>query len=151
MTTIDIQWIGTEKRKWNRTVTRFIRKVFRELELKDCIVSVVFCDDTYMADLNRTYRNKDGATDVLSFSQNEGEPIESPLGERLVGDIVISVDTLFSNAEAFGVEAAEELKRLIVHGILHLTGMDHESNDTQEPMIELQERILGNLVGETLF
>jgi len=58
------------------------------------------------------------------------------------GDIVISLDSLRSNAETFNVTMNEELKRLLIHGILHLSGMDHSDNDPQQEMLQLQEKIL---------
>jgi probable rRNA maturation factor len=106
-------------------------------------LAVVFCGDDEMSALNKTWRGKDEATDVLSFP--DGEAFEEG-GERRVnaGDIVISTETLKANAAYFSVEETTELRRLIIHGILHLAGYDHETNDASEPMLELQEKILAD-------
>jgi probable rRNA maturation factor len=95
-----------------------------------------------MAKVNKEYRDIDGPTDVLSFEQ--GDEYLDDDGKRwfMAGDILISLDTLVSNAREFGVSADEELKRLIIHGVLHLDGMDHETNDSGEPMLIRQEEIL---------
>ena len=98
-------------------------------------LSILICDDSFIRGLNRQYRDKDEATDVLSFEQ--GDSYRDPEGaERfLAGDIVISLDALARNAEEFGISRDEELRRLIAHGILHLSGMDHEDNDPSRPML----------------
>jgi len=67
----------------------------------------------------------------------------------LAGDIVISIDTLFRNADEFNVAVDEELKRLLIHGILHLSGMDHSDNSPEQEMLKLQESILTDLLKET--
>jgi len=79
-------------------------------------VIVSFVDDKTIRNLNRRYRKLDRATDVLSFEMGE---------DGILGDVVISVDTAGRNAKRFGTSLNEELKRLVVHGVLHLTGHDH--------------------------
>jgi probable rRNA maturation factor len=150
MTTIDIQWIDMEPKPWEAAVARFSRKVLRSLGRSGWTISVVFCNDVYMTELNARFRGKEEPTDILSFSQMEGESPDSPPSSGCAGDIVISVESLRSNAAEFGISENEELKRLIVHGILHLTGMNHDTNEIGEPMIELQERILREFAGESL-
>jgi probable rRNA maturation factor len=134
---------------WADGSIRFALKALAELGRDNWDLSVLYCDDTFIKDLNARYRNRDEATDVLSF----------PLGQTLVegeeqrylpGDIVISLDTLAKNAEYFEVAPDEELRRLLIHGILHLDGMDHTTNEKTEPMLILQEKILANLVGERI-
>jgi len=108
-------------------------------------LSILFCDDAFIRGLNRQYRDRDECTDVLSFEQ--GDEYRGPDGEErfLAGDIVISLDSLARNAREFGVSEDEELRRLITHGILHLSGMDHEDNEAARPMLVLQEEILRDL------
>jgi probable rRNA maturation factor len=115
------------------------RNKTRQLEL-----SVLLCGDKTITGLNAQYRNINEPTDVLSF--NLGETVqEDGKTVYLPGDIVISLDTLRENAEYFSTNEDEELRRLIIHGILHLDGMDHESNEQNEPMLILQEEILKKL------
>ena len=97
-----------------------------------------------MRNLNNSFRGKDEPTDILSFAINDGDEFPSMEGEeREIGDIFISVESMKRNAESFSVSAGEELRRLLVHGLLHLRGMDHSSNDfSSEPMLIEQERIM---------
>jgi probable rRNA maturation factor len=106
---------------------------------------VLLCDNAYIRDLNFRYRNRDEPTDVLSFAL--GETVPGGAGEEryLPGDIVLSLQARGENTEYFKVSEDEELRRLLIHGILHLNGMDHGSNEAEEPMLRLQEQILTEL------
>jgi probable rRNA maturation factor len=132
---------------WSAASLRFVRKVLKALDRDRWELSILYCNDRFIRGLNARYRRRDEATDILSFPQeNHGEQ----RGYYAAGDIVISVDTLVKNAEYFGVPADEELRRLLIHGILHLTGMDHRTNEESEPMLLLQEKILNNLAEERI-
>jgi probable rRNA maturation factor len=137
---ISVEGIGTPP--WLERAKAFALSVLERAGKDGWDLSVLLCDDRFIRGLNRQYRDKDEPTDVLSFEQ--GDTYRDPSGaERfLAGDIVISLDALARNAEEFGVPKDEELKRLIAHGILHLSGMDHEDNDPSRPMLTLQEDIL---------
>jgi len=90
-------------------------------------------------------RKKDEPTDILSFPQFEKNEIETmPHYETTVcaGDLVISLPSVRKNAEEFRVLFNEELRRVLIHGILHLKGLDHSTNDEMEPMLLFQEEIL---------
>jgi len=106
--------------------------------------SLHFVSDDEIQDLNREYRNIDSPTDILTFAINDGE--EFPLiesEEEELGDVFISIDSMQRNAKEFSVKEDEELKRLLLHGLLHLRGMDHKTNDfSTEPMLIEQEKIL---------
>jgi probable rRNA maturation factor len=117
--------------------------------------SLSFIDDNEMRDLNFEYRGIDAPTDILTFAINDGEdfPIVfdaddeefDEIGQEM-GDVFISLESMHRNAIEFGVSDEEELKRLLVHGILHLRGLDHSTNDfTSEPMLLEQERIMSEL------
>ena len=123
-------------------VENFISEVLNELNLKNWDISLLFCDDAFIQNLNKQYRDIDSPTDVLSFEQ--GDEYFDDAGETrfMAGDIVISLDSLRFNAEEFNVEINEELKRLIVHGILHLNGMDHSDNSPEQEMLKFQEKLL---------
>ena len=123
---------------WTKAARRFIQKVLDALDRKNWDLSVLFCTNRYIKSLNARYRNKDEATDVLSFPLGE----TSPGGRYLAGDIVISLDALEENARFFKVTPDEELRRLLVHGILHLSGEDHITNKAGESMLKTQEEIL---------
>jgi probable rRNA maturation factor len=117
-------------------------RVLKELDVDGRELSILLCDDDAITELNRDYRGKDESTDVLSFAQQEAGSDFFPDMYQLLGDIIISTDTLKRNAEYFTVPMELELKRLVIHGILHLIGMDHETNDAAEPMLVRQEELL---------
>ena len=129
---------------WTKKAGDFIKSVLKTLDLRNWEVSVLFCDNAYIKSLNAQYRNKDEPTDILSFPLGE----RSPGGRFLAGDIVISLDALEENTRFFKVSENEELRRLLVHGILHLSGHDHATNKAKEPMLQLQEKILALLLLE---
>ena len=136
---------------WNLPLKRFAHKVLSELGKDKWDLSVLLCGDETIADLNSRYRGKPQATDVLSFSMDEGKQFPSgpSSGTRfLPGDIVISLDSMRENSRRHKIDEDEELRRLLIHGILHLGGMDHRSNNKTEPMLLLQEEILAKLTGE---
>lgn len=125
----------------------FMQELLALLEIHEVEISLVFTDDEMMQRLNREYRGIDSPTDVLTFCQNEGEVGSGDIpGEaRYLGDIIISLDTLQRNSDYFKVDCTEELRRLLIHGVLHLKGMDHASNSHDEPMLQIQEELLSKL------
>ena len=118
-------------------------KTLDYLKVKSSSISVLFTNDTEMIELNKKYRGKDKSTDVLSFSMREGESFPSNEKENL-GDIVISLDYVARQAEEFEVYLEDEIKRLLVHGCLHLLGYEHESvsENVAKEMFDKQEEIL---------
>ena len=109
--------------------------------------SLHFISDDEMKEMNREYRDKDEPTDILTFAINDGfgfPPVEGE--ERELGDVFISLDSMRRNAQMLGVDENEELRRLLVHGVLHLRGLDHSTNDfSSEPMLIEQEKIMKEL------
>jgi len=106
-------------------------------------VSVLFVNDDAIHELNRTYRQVDRPTDVLSFPMNEGEELADPDEvDPMLGDIVVSVDRAREQAEAYGHSLEREVAFLLVHGFLHLNGYDHEDEAGEREMFGLQEEIL---------
>jgi probable rRNA maturation factor len=135
--------------EWVPLLKTFVLKVLLLLKKDKWDISILLCGDKTIKDLNKIYRGKDEATDVLSFVLGENTTFP-PGGKRrsvrhTPGDIVISLDTMRENARRFQVEEDEELRRLLIHGILHLDSMDHETNDEAEPMLQFQEHILAKL------
>jgi probable rRNA maturation factor len=136
-----------------RATESFVQSVLAHLGIENWEVSILYCGNEYMRQLNRQYRGKDEPTDVLSFSPGAGGFFSPPSAKIIAGDIVISLDSLKKNCGEFGVPPDEELKRLLVHGILHLNGYDHERNllnsyredgdiKEEEEMLVVQERVL---------
>jgi probable rRNA maturation factor len=131
---------------WIHEAGGFAKSVMDKLGLKNWELSVLFCNNLYIKSLNAQYRNRDEPTDILSFPIGE----MSPSGTYMAGDIVISLDALEENSRFFKVPMDEELRRLLVHGILHLSGGDHATNESGEPMLKSQEEILSALAGENM-
>jgi probable rRNA maturation factor len=113
--------------------------VLRELERSRQELSIALVDDETIAALNVRYRGKAGPTDVLSFSQLEGEHV--PRGERLLGDVVISVETAACQARVAHRGLDSEIARLLVHGTLHLIGYDHGHDDEARVMRRLERQL----------
>ena len=134
---VTINLEGTESPPWLEKVEPFALEVLERLGKHHWDLSIFFCNNQLIQKLNKQYRNLDESTDVLSFIMGE------TAGERfLPGDIVISLEKVAENAKDYDVLPKEELQRLIIHGILHLVGMDHESNNDNEEMLILQEKLL---------
>jgi len=157
MNLIDINTEGIGTAGWHRNLESFASSVLEILSIDNWEVSILLCDDSRIQKLNRSYRGKDEPTDVLSFAlyadgnQNDYSAIES-CATISAGDIIISMETLKRQAAEFNVSEEEELKRLVIHGILHLKGMDHKTNEVgKEDMLTKQEHILRQLAGEALF
>ena len=109
-------------------------------------VSVLLCDEAAMRDLNTRYRGIEAPTDVLSFSQFEDNGHWLARSEQVAGDVVIAVDVAGRQAALRCEPLERELCRLLVHGMLHLVGMDHADPPAEdEPMLTLQERMLADL------
>ena len=114
-----------EKCAWIKNVEGFFQKLMMETDVTNWEVSVFFCDDEKMKELNSQYRNIDDTTDVLSFESDSSYIDDEGNEIDVAGDIVISIPALMRNAEYFSVNADDELKRLLTHGFLHLSGQDH--------------------------
>ncbi|MDR3276095.1 MAG: rRNA maturation RNase YbeY [Treponema sp.] len=136
---------------WAGAMECFLQKVLSSLQKDNWELSVLLCQDVFMRKLNAEYRNRDESTDVLSFSLGEMVQDGDGVERWLPGDIVISLETLAENARYFKTSEDEELRRLLVHGILHLDGFDHVSNDPLEPMLARQEAILAQFGGERIY
>lgn len=109
------------------------KAILSALGLNDDELSIMFVDDPQIAELNQTYRNKTGPTNVLSFSMREGE-----FGDLtpMLGDVVISADTAKREADEAGITFHERLSQLLVHGILHLVDYDHERSEDEARRME---------------
>lgn len=106
-------------------------------------LSITFAGDALVRRLNREFRGEDAPTDVLSFGQ-EGDGFAVPDGaSRHLGDIVISVETAQRQASEHGLSLGDEVGHLVVHGVLHLLGYDHEAPADEAVMRQREDVILG--------
>ncbi len=146
MNTIDISYNNIPETDSTESIVSFCLEVLDELKIDNWEISILLCNDLIIKDLNHKYRSKDEPTDVLSFTQDL-----EPVGDIIyAGDIIISLETIKHNSEKFSVNIDEEFKRVLVHGILHLSGMDHETNSMNEEMLKFQEEILKSISGEKI-
>jgi probable rRNA maturation factor len=155
MNRVDISSAEVPPPVWTEAAEQFVLDVLGKIEITNWDISILFCNDVYIQQLNNTYRHKNKATDVLSFPVCE--TINEDGEDRYIpGDIVISLETLKRNAFEFDISEDEELRRLLVHGILHLNGMNHAVNALDEaalraePMLSLQEKIVRELARNTI-
>ena len=125
-----------------RDLKRVARELLRAVDEPDSALSIALVNDARIAQINRDHRGKDKPTDVLSF------PLEPAPGdpERLLGDVVISIDTARRQAAAYDAPLQRELYRLLIHGLLHILGHDHEEAEERADM-EAQERRLAHAIG----
>jgi rRNA maturation RNase YbeY len=115
--------------------------LLRECKRPTSHFTIAIIDDEQMALLNFAYRGKNVTTDVLAFSQVEGEEIASGDGESL-GDVILSLEVARRQADEGGWQLEEELLRLLVHGFLHLLGHDHEAGKRKAAKMFAEERRL---------
>ena len=135
---------------WAGDLEAYALRVLDLLKKDNWDLSILLCNNPVIRRLNAQYRNREEPTDILSFFL--GETLEEEGSIRyLPGDLVVSLETLEENAGYFRVSEDEELRRLIIHGILHLDGMDHPGGSRgDQPMLALQERLLEELAGERI-
>jgi probable rRNA maturation factor len=125
----------------SKLLSKIAHRALEVLGLSKVELSIALVSDAQIKRLNKLYRNKDKPTDVLSFPI--GEKVEDWL---ILGDIVISVDTAKRQAQELGHSLEEELKRLLVHGLVHLLGYDHElGGEEEKKFFELEEFVLREL------
>ena len=117
-------------REWVKAVAASYQKRVGE-------IAYFFCDDEKILEVNRQYLQHDYYTDIITFDYCEGD--------RLSGDLFISLDTIRTNAEQFGASYEDELHRVIIHGILHLCGINDKGPGEREIMEAAENKALGML------
>lgn len=120
-----------------RAVTTWIKAVAGRYGKTVGDVAYIFCSDAKIIEVNRTYLQHDYYTDIITFDDTEGN--------RISGDLFISIDTVATNAERFNTSYPEELHRVMIHGILHLCGLDDKGPGERETMEEAENGALREL------
>ena len=120
---------------------KLIREIFKFDKSKD-IMNIIFVNDSKIQEINKTYRNIDKVTDVISFALNDEKDFLIKTEE--IGDIFIDIDQAKRQAVEYGHSLDRELGFLSVHGYLHLHGYDHMTKEDEEVMFKKQEEILNN-------
>lgn len=117
-----------------REVTKWIKDVAASYGKKVGDVSYIFCSDEKILEINKEYLQHDYYTDIITFDYTEGDVIS--------GDVFISLDTVKSNAEQFSTDYLEELHRIIIHGVLHLCGINDKGPGEREHMTQCENKAL---------
>lgn len=117
-----------------KNIKVWIKQILANSNLKVGEISIIFCDDNYLLNINKKYLNHNYFTDIITFNYNS-ENI-------LSGDIFISSDTVLSNANFYSVSEQSEFLRVIIHGILHLIGFNDHTVEEKELMVEKENESL---------
>lgn len=120
-----------------RETSAWIKKIANSYNKKIGDVGYLFCNDEKILEINRQYLDHDFYTDIISFDYSEGDIIS--------GDIFISLDTVRSNSQKYNTDYKEELYRVIIHGILHLSGLDDKLEEDAISMREAENSALKQL------
>lgn len=123
-------------------VKNWIKYLIQLNGLKLGSVSYIFCDDSYILQVNKEYLNHDYFTDIITFNYNEDKIVS--------GDLFISVDTVITNAETYKVTFEQELYRVMIHGVLHLIGFDDVTEELQLEMTQKEDEALNILYTQFL-
>jgi metalloprotein, YbeY/UPF0054 family len=130
-----------------KTINKVVKAIAKSRKLSaNTELSILLVDNSYIQELNSIYRNINSPTDVLSFAMNEyaeDEPDYDFSNElNVLGDIVISMEKAQAQSEEYGHSLEREMGFLVAHGMLHLLGFDHETEEEEKAMHDLQEKIL---------
>ena len=129
-----------EPRLRERVLRNWIREVAAGYDRRVGELCYQFCGDERILQTNQDFLDHDYYTDIITFDESEGD--------RIAGDMLISLDTVRSNAEQIGTDYAEELHRVIIHGVLHLCGLNDKTDEDEERMRQAEESALSLLRAE---
>ncbi len=121
-------------------VEKLVEFALQHEAINDVEFNIIIIDNKRIREINKTYRNIDRETDVISFALEDYEDIKLP--HRLLGDIYISIDKAIGQAEEYQHSLLRELSFLSIHGLLHLLGYDHIKKDEEKIMFDKQREIL---------
>jgi len=127
-----------------KKIEKSVRVILEALERPDAELSILIVDDHQMEDYNKNYLHRQGSTNVIAFPMGEGE--FKNISPHVIGDVVISADMAAKEGKDAGIEWEERLVDLLLHGILHLLGFDHEKSkkmafEMEQKYINIKELI----------
>ena len=125
--------------KDKRIIQKWIKLVIESENKRTGDINYIFCDDTFLVDLNLKYLNHDTLTDIITFNYNEKN------SNSINGDIYISIDRVKENSDKFKVPFITELHRVIIHGVLHLLGYKDKTKADKNTMREKEDNCLSLL------
>lgn len=111
-------------------VRRSLKRLMKELDVSNCEVSLLLVDDDQIQEINKNYLQRDRPTNVISFAMTDGA--FGDLHPEILGDIILSVETAARDAIACDIDFMDEVEFLLIHGLLHLLGYNHENVENQE-------------------
>ena len=125
----------------HRDFRRWVEAALEDTSVENAELTLRLTDEEEMRRLNKRYRDRDAITNVLSFPYG----VPSGPGQPLLGDIALCVSVIRQEAREYGLRGMERWAHMVVHGVLHICGFDHESDDDARRMEALEGRILGRL------
>ena len=132
---------------WEQKINEVAAICLREEQIpQEAEVDLLFVDNEAIREMNREYRDKDSATDVLSFPMYEADEEIDEEEEILFGDIVISLERAQEQCQEYGHSLEREVMYLLVHGLLHLAGYDHMEEEEKKEMRAQEEKLLAVIV-----
>ena len=123
-----------------KTIKKVLKKGLEMLDISNVEFNIIVVDNNFIHELNKNYRGIDSETDVISFALEDDKTFNPK--KRVLGDIYISIDRVYSQANDYGHSILREFAFLSVHGMLHLLGYDHMNPTDEKEMFDLQEKIL---------
>ncbi len=133
-----------EEIKELETVEKVLESAIKKEQLENVSFNVIIVDNPYIHELNKTYRNIDRETDVITFALEDENSIILPEKERILGDIYISIDKARQQAKDYNHSLLRELSFLAIHGFYHLLGYDHQTPEEEKIMFTKQEEVLND-------
>ena len=121
-----------------------VQVILDALDCPDSELSILIVDDPQIEELNQQYLDRQGPTNVIAFAMREGD--FSDLSPHLLGDVVISTDTAAREAKNAAMSFEQRFNELLIHGILHLLGYDHETDEEEARIMEAKSRELMILI-----
>lgn len=137
-----------EEEKYKKIIDKVYEKCFKEEDLYDynIYISIIISNEEYIKQVNLEYRNIDQVTDVLSFPMFEKEEIEeAKKSAEVLGDVIVCIPRVISQAEEYGHSFEREFAYMLVHGFYHLMGYDHINSEDKQKMRQKEENILKNV------
>lgn len=128
----------------NQKIRKNAQAILDALDSPDAELSIAIVDDDEIATLNQTYLNRPGPTNVIAFAMREGA--HADISPQLLGDVVISIETAHRESEAAGISPVKRFDQLLVHGILHLFGYNHETDEGEAAKMEEKSEELLKLI-----
>ena len=121
-----------------KKIKQSVQVILDALDCPDGEISILIVDDPQIEELNQQYLKREGPTNVIAFAMREGEFAD--LSPHLLGDVVISMDTAAKEAQVAATSMERRFNELLVHGVLHLMGFDHETNEEEALVMEKKSR-----------